>query len=563
MNKRIAYLETLALSVVAFNLNIKIMLSLHACLVNNFYPFKFWVTRDILLTFYGSILTIAAVSSFLMIRYHGHTLAVGCLGWIRLVRKETNMICRWFFITSQMKQSISWLAFMIAIGTVLRCYFLEQPMRYDESYTFLEFVNENFLRMFYYPLPNNHVLHTLLVRISVELFGSHPIAIRLPAFLAGIVVIPLTFGLSRLLMPDRTLGGFFAALLVAVFPYMVLFDTMARGYSLLVLLSICLAVLGVRLVERPSKVSCFLMSLIIALGLLDIPTFIFPASGLLLWILAILIIKGHKILWVFAHIFTPLLLMTIGLTGLFYTPVILASNGIGSLVSNRYVKSLPWYEFLNSLPHHASMVANQFTRDIPTPLIIGVLVIVAMGLYSSFQRRQWCALTLLPALVIGGMVVLFSKHSIPFPRTWIYFLPFIFISADLGLTAIAKNSQFFVKSLLLLLGGFSALVIMNRNLISLYPDTGSFPEASKIVNTLSAEMNWGDKIVAKVPADAPVKFYMWHNNVPREEIKSEGAIVSKTFYIVKPSLYSLADLTKHNAHRLIKTGDAELYVAEM
>ena len=59
-------------------------------------------------------------------------------------------------------------------------------MRYDESVSFLIFVKETISRAFYYPVPNNHVLNTLLEKLSCAVVGTSPVAIRLPAFIAGV-----------------------------------------------------------------------------------------------------------------------------------------------------------------------------------------------------------------------------------------------------------------------------------------------------------------------------------------------------------------------------------------
>src|SRR5205807_1142091 len=65
-----------------------------------------------------------------------------------------------------------------------------------------------------YTLPNNHVFHTLLVSVSTFLFGDHPWAIRLPAFLAGVAMIPLAFAAARRIHGDA--AGLITAAFVAL-----------------------------------------------------------------------------------------------------------------------------------------------------------------------------------------------------------------------------------------------------------------------------------------------------------------------------------------------------------
>ncbi len=109
------------------------------------------------------------------------------------------------------KSGIIWIVFALSLGIFVRAYFLSQPMRYDESYTFLHFINKDIMSVFYYPLPNNHVLHSILTKISTYIWGANPISIRLVAFLAGTLSIILIYRLSRALGQS----GMFAAFSIA------------------------------------------------------------------------------------------------------------------------------------------------------------------------------------------------------------------------------------------------------------------------------------------------------------------------------------------------------------
>ena len=45
---------------------------------------------------------------------------------------------------------IAWLAIILGIGLVLRVYFLSQPMRYDESFSFMIFADRSWKDVFFY-----------------------------------------------------------------------------------------------------------------------------------------------------------------------------------------------------------------------------------------------------------------------------------------------------------------------------------------------------------------------------------------------------------------------------
>ncbi|MFM1833253.1 MAG: hypothetical protein RLZZ461_1569, partial [Planctomycetota bacterium] len=83
----------------------------------------------------------------------------------------------------------------------------------------------------------NHALHSALVALSLEAFGADDaeLAIRLPAFLAGIACIPAAFQLGRTVEDDRL--GLLAAAVMAFMPIAILESCEARGYAFMMLLA--------------------------------------------------------------------------------------------------------------------------------------------------------------------------------------------------------------------------------------------------------------------------------------------------------------------------------------
>ena len=561
-----AYLETIALALIACMLISFSELSLNLSLQKWAFHSGLWIPKGLVIRFviasYGFVIIMMALTSYFSIRYHGTTLFALSVHGARSVANEARHSYEWLCKATRIRDAMVWIVLISAVGAVVRAYFLAKPMRYDESFSFLNFINNGFSDLFYYPLPNNHVLHTLLAKLSVEVFGSHPAAIRMPAFIAGTLVIPTTFCLSRLLT-DNGQAGFLASGAAAVFPYLILYDTMARGYSLLVLMSLCMAILGFRFFERPSASLCFLISLIISLGLWLMPSFLFPATGLFLWILAMLMRQGRNPVWVLAHVLMPCSIMTIGLTGFFYTPVIIRNNGIYAITANRFVRGLPWSEFLNQLPSHLSYCIKQFTRDIPAALILSGILLFVIGFIFLIRDRRWEACKLFPSIIFGGAVVLFLKHAIPFDRTWIYLIPFVLSFIDVGFVGIIKSANVYVRSIILLLAGSVAVIMMNHNLIDSYPDTGNFPEASTVVKVLTFYAHPGDQLAVKCPADAPVQFYLWRQSILHPKKPREDADRPKKFFIVKKSSYSLKDLAAKDARKLLEIGDAELFESDL
>ena len=294
--------------------------------------------------------TSAALSS-LLVGYGVLFLALALLRTFGKPSKEKEAGFRasagtmWRDVVSAMRSSIAsrgdaaWLCAIVGVGLVLRGAFLGTPMWYDESYSFLHFVRPGWPLLFDYPLPNNHVLHTLLVKLSTLVWGEHPVSLRLPAFLAGVASIPLTFILCRKLGQKRS--GFVAAMGMSVAPYLVLYSCMARGYSLVVCLSLALALSALYVAGRSTWASLLVFSGLAALGLMTMPSMLFPIAGLVVWVACLLVLQGRSALAVLEFVVRCSVTLY-ALTLILYTPSIAVSGGVESIVANRFVLPVPW-----------------------------------------------------------------------------------------------------------------------------------------------------------------------------------------------------------------------------
>jgi len=451
---------------------------------------------------------------------------------------------------------------IFAVGICLRAYFLGQPMRYDESATFLNNVNRSLPFLFLYNEGSNHLLHTLLVKISTLFMGSFPASIRFPAFLSGLASIPLLFVLCRAVIRGKS--GILATIGMSIAPFMVLYSTNARGYSLLVLLTLFLALAGIIYINRPSFTGCFMISLIAALGMLTIPTMLFPCTGIYFWLVCLLFIKKIRVKIIFYKFITPVCIMTFFLTLIFYTPTIIASGGVDDIIDNKWIQPLQWKAFFYQILPHFRFVLARLTRDIPHSFLLLTIILMIPGILVEFKRHNWELLLILPSMLLGSGLVFFLKQSIPYPRTWIYLIPFILIIADSGLTyffeKISNRFQSIVTTLIILYGAIFAFSLMSREIIAKYPDTGSFPEAQFIAQYMKPRINKDDTVHALIPADYPLRFYFMHYGID-EQIWEPKSKSRKDFYVVRKSGNSIIDdKIKESLVKLIEIDDACLYM---
>ena len=62
-----------------------------------------------------------------------------------------------------------YLLLIILIGIANRLYYINQPLKYNESFTFINYINQaNPIRTIWYSVANNHVLSTILIKLSTR-----------------------------------------------------------------------------------------------------------------------------------------------------------------------------------------------------------------------------------------------------------------------------------------------------------------------------------------------------------------------------------------------------------
>src|SRR3954471_17324529 len=82
-------------------------------------------------------------------------------------------------------------------AAVRMAYVRSESMRGDEAFTYNEYASKSLADVFNYTFPNNHLLNTLLSSLATARLGRAPWVVRLPALVAGVLLIPATYLLVR------------------------------------------------------------------------------------------------------------------------------------------------------------------------------------------------------------------------------------------------------------------------------------------------------------------------------------------------------------------------------
>jgi len=451
-----------------------------------------------------------------------------------------------------------WLLVIVLGGLVVRGSILGEPMRYDESFTFLNFIQNEFSRLFFYLLPNNHVFHSVLVKISTVMWGVEPAIIRLPAFVSGVLIIPFAYVLARALGGS----GIIAAALCAVSPLLVFYSVNARGYTLVALFTLLMALVGRRYLNSPSFLKCALLSLIAALGLFTIPTMIFPVAAIVAWVFIVGVISGIQPGVLLVRFLVPFGLLAMLLSASFYTPVYMETGKLDPIVINRFVPSLPWNQFVTSLVPNIQHSWQVISRDIPVFVLAGVALLTLWGLYEAGMNRNWPILLLLPCLLATSAVLLVWNMQFPLPRTWTFAIPLIAVVADYGYSQFERKVypalKVFVRILVLGVCSLVAIPLVIDNRVAGYPDTGRFVEAELVANYLKPVFTANDRFHANPPADWPVRYYFWYYNLPLYEL-DENTETRKYYIAIKNSTQKVTDATDLPVEPVLRHGDLTLY----
>ena len=323
---------------------------------------------------------------------------------------------------------------LVTVGAVLaRLLFTSDPMVHDETYTYIAFAARPWWDLLSdYHLPNNHILHTVLVKLSTSMFGMQPWAVRLPALVTGVLCIPAVYWLGKRLYSRPT--GLLAAGLLAALPTWIDYNTNARGYSQMALLSVLLFGLAIYLREHKNRAGWLMFAGLGALGFFTLPVFLYPFGMTLVWLAVSVLAEdapaygGHWKLLAYAGAFA---ILTVLLTGLCYLPVIMGS-GLDALIANPYVQRLDVGSFWGRLGDRLGGAWYEWNKDLP----LWLEITLALGFAAGLALHRKVSRVRIPAQLtslVWLVLVLLIQRPDPNARLWTFLIPFWLVWSAAGL----------------------------------------------------------------------------------------------------------------------------------
>lgn len=443
-----------------------------------------------------------------------------------MVKKGQNKtVLRELFVPGwESQHGLVLLGLLTLIGAVLRIFLINQPIQYDEAYTFIHYASQSPAAILAnYSAPNNHIFHTVLVALTYQVLGASPWILRIPALSAGILMIPAAYLAARRFYSEYQSLAVAAAL--SITPLLIEYSANGRGYTLLTLFALLLTNFAGILIKKQSTISLIAFGITAALGFYTIPIFLYPMAGISLWLAVSYLVESspwrdrlHKLL-----VFLITCVLAGGLTLLLYSPVIFWGTGIASLVSNEIVESQNWHTFLENLsPRLINTGYNWMTGIAPVVrlILLGGFTI-SLLFYKKISNQK---LPLQIFLVIGAFVFMLIQRVVPLFRVWLYLDAFYMLFAASGLAWVvelfgkklpsARLGKIFMTVPLLLIPllflgysiqGFQAVILKSRDI----PEKHA---AAYIQSHIHPE----DTIIALPPIDIQTAYYLVISGVPFE-----------------------------------------------
>jgi mannosyltransferase len=323
---------------------------------------------------------------------------------------------------------VSWvaLAFLISLAIVLRVVRLNSDLWLDEVGTVVGYLRlplHEIVRTYY--SANQHLLYSVLGRISVQVFGESAWAARLPAVLFGIGGIPAMYYTARVIASEQE--ALLASAFLALSYHHVWFSQDARGYSAMVFFTLLGTGFLFRAVQRDQRRFWIGYTIAMTLGAVALLNTLFVALGyaaafLGLWLEARLR-KGTIQAPLGSMLISSIAIGVLSVLchGLMLKPMII-------FFRNTDRTALGWANLTEFIP----VVMNGLVLGLGVLGLIGVSALMLSGWLSYWKQTPLVGATLiLPGLI--NIMALAWLHVGAYPRSFLYVLPFALLIAVRGM----------------------------------------------------------------------------------------------------------------------------------
>jgi len=291
------------------------------------------------------------------------------------------------------------------------------PVSYDEALTYVDFTHGPIAYcLSSYPLPNNHILHSIFTHITVHIpIGDLLFRIRISPIIFSLLTWIIAYSFVKRFYSRKT--ALLVTAISSVLFMSIYYSYMSRGYALVSLFFIISLFASFNIIKYGSRNKDWaIFSISSVLGFYAVPSFLYPflTINLLIFVYNYKDIKQQVIFNLFVALFTLLL----------YFPIIL-HQGFEALTSP--VKERLWV--ISYLP---LFFKNTFNEIFGISIIFTVIPIL-FCFFIALKERVWPTIILWLLFGLSPIILLIGHSVIPFPRTFIYYGFFIIFLMGISL----------------------------------------------------------------------------------------------------------------------------------
>jgi hypothetical protein len=428
------------------------------------------------------------------------------------------------------------LGIVVVAGILLRLQRLDDPVAYDEAYTYLNFARRPWYEAIGdYNSTNNHLLNTLLMLVTTRLFGAHEWSMRLHVFLAGCALPAVVFAWARTWCRmsstvDAPSGEWddgrriwvavplLAAALTAIAPLLITYSTDARGYMLVALAAVLFDGLLAQARQAPGPRVWLGIWLSLVGGLCSMPLMLYAAIPSLMWFV---LLRGRAAEATFTHSFggrfrplVPLLGTAALAVVLFYSPAYVFRGMM--FLRDPIVQQASSSNFVLRLAECWGNAWLWWTGGVIPRWLWAALL--TMGLLAFGRERPFRVRWLMPFAVVLAANV--AQHVTPPPRIYLHLAPWVFLVAAGGVEVMGRSlclrrpgrtrwACAAVTGVILIAGTIYAVP---QRVLFHESERASFVSVPDVIERLDRELESRpearDVLIAPLPCDLPSLFYM-------------------------------------------------------
>lgn len=431
---------------------------------------------------------------------------------------------------------------IVILAIVLRLAMITRPAEYDEAYTFIAFARHSFRQILIdYNVPNNHIFHTILVRLSYLMFGSDLWQIRLPTFMASILLVISAYFLGRNLYNRKS--GIIGAILAATLPSLVVKSVSARGYIIVTLMMVVALLAGNYVIQKKNISGWIILAFSCAIGFFTVPVMIFPCGFIFIWLFSLGPAKqyhqdyGSLFSWM-KYLFCAGFLL-IFMVMLLYLPVVLNINTGRAPNIHNFLYPIPFREYIASAPTALGSLILEWRSGV-NGLLFFILIagfIFSLILNKSISKQS-LPMSLVLIVYILAAILIIKPPSI-FLRIWIWILPLLLMWSAAGIVgaldwAATKFSKPYISHGLtgILVLGVAVNGIVAIRSASL---TGAYtqdPAVIPVTAFLKSRIANDDLVIVSSCSNARYWYYFYKSDIPDQVIRNRKRPFADVYVIV-------------------------------